>query len=423
MQVLEKRQSEHTEKTICFIKPPYNAFMEELDPPFALMYLAAVAEKCGWQAEILDMKSLNDNIPEANIYGVTSSSPQWPDTVKLSEILSDKFSVVGGNHISALPSDVKKTQFDIAVVGEGEIALEKILHENLATHKHSIIFGRPVENIDNIPFPARHLVDWNKYKRGIYWGKTLLEKAVSIISSRGCPFSCVYCGSKVVFGRHTRFRSIENVVAEVKQVIETMGYRGFNWHDDTFCLNKKRVIDLCGEFEKLDIVWRCLSRVDTVDEEVLGAMQKSGCKELILGVESGSQKILNNLRKGTTVEQNLKAMSLVKENGIQLKVGIIIGSPGETWETVKETEELLKACPPDFWNVSCFTPFPGAYVWDHSEELGIKILTRKLSDYAMVGVGYKGNVVVKTEEMKKEDIEQARDRLIDLLLDISGANY
>jgi len=83
----------------------------------------------------------------------------------------------------------------------------------------------------------------------------------------------------------------------------------------------------------------------------------------------------------------------------------------------------LKACPPDFWNVSCFTPFPGSFAWSHPDELKIKILTRKLSDYAMVGKEFKGNVVVETEEMKKEDIEQARDRLIDLLLDISGENY
>jgi len=308
------------------------------------------------------------------------------------------------------------TRFNLAVLGEGEITLKDILNDPTALDGTRIMRGEHIKDLDTIPFPARHLVDWSKYKRGIYWGEELLEPAVSIISSRGCPFNCCYCGSHVVFGRGTRFRSVRNVVAEIEHIIETMGYRGMNFHDDTFCLNRKRVFELSSEFAKLNIVWRCLSRVDTVDEEMLLAMQKAGCKELILGVESGSQKVLNRLQKGTTVEQNLKAMKLTKKAGIQLKVGIIVGSPGETWETVEETKKLLKECPPDFWNVSVLTPFPGSAIWKYPEQYGIRILTRDLSQYAMVGKEYKGTVVVETEEMSKEDIEHARDELIDLCL-------
>ena len=129
---------------------------------------------------------------------------------------------------------------------------------------------------------------------------------------------------------------------------------------------------------------------------------------------SGSQKILNMLRKGTTVELNLKAMKMVKEF-MQLKVGVIVGSPGETWETVRETEKLLKECPPDFWNVSTFMPLPGCDSWNNPEKFGLKILTRDLGQYHMIGKDLKGNVVVETEEMSKTDIEQARDELIDML--------
>jgi len=160
-----------------------------------------------------------------------------------------------------------------------------------------------------------------------------------------------------------------------------------------------------------------LSRVDTVHPELLNLMGLAGCKEIILGVESGSQSILNRLRKGTKVKQNVKAMRMVKDNPlIQLKVGIIVGSPGETWQTVRETEEMLKECPPDFWNVSVFSPYPGSYAWKYPEKLGIKILTRDLREYRQVGKEFKGNVVVETEEMNKQDIERARDELIDLCL-------
>jgi len=406
---------------ICFIEPPYDPIMKELDPPFPLMYLSAIAEENGWEAEILHMHTLSDSIPEADIYGVTSSSPQWPDTIKLGERLEkefpEKLKILGGSHISAEENDFYRSRFDAAVIREGEKALKKILSK--PSSAGGLIYGEPVKDLDSIPFPARHLVDWSRYHRGIFWGKQLLESAVSIISSRGCPFHCVFCSSHCVFGRHVRFRTTTNVVQEIKHVISEMGYRGFNFHDDTFCLVRRRVLELCREFGKLNIVWRCLTRADTLDEKLLLAMCSAGCKELILGMESGSQKILNNLQKGTTVAQNRNAMFLVKKSTIQLKVGVIVGSPGETWETVEATKKLLCECPPDFWNVSVFTPLPGSFAWKYPEKLNIRILTRNLGEYRLVGKNYRGNVVVETDKMNKEDIEHARDEMIDLLLDIS----
>jgi len=416
---------------ICLISPPYGWFKSELDPPFSLMYLAAVAEKAGWQAEILDMSNLNMTIPDADIYGVTSSSPQWNETLELSRRLKqehpESLCIVGGNHISAEPQDAKSSKFDAVILREGELPLKMILADHQkykdAPSKPLYLQGEPAP-IDSIPFPARHLVDWKRYKRGIFWRDKKLASAVGIVTSRGCVHNCVFCGSCVVFGHRTRFRSIPNVVAEMRQIIETMNYHGFNFYDDTFALSRKRVIELCAEFKKLNIVWRCLSRADTVDSELLKVMNESGCKELILGVESGSQKILNNLRKGTTVQQNLKAMKLTKEANIQVKVGIIVGNPGETWESVRETEELLKKCPPDYWVVSTFTPLPGSEVWTHPERFDIKILSRDFTKYAMVGSDLKGKVVVETQAMSKTDIEQARDELIELLSEISPVgNY
>jgi anaerobic magnesium-protoporphyrin IX monomethyl ester cyclase len=411
---------------IVFINPPYTGFMEPLDAPFNLMYLAAVAEGNGWQAEIVDMKTLEDPIPEAEAYGVTATSPQWPDAVLLSEQLEKEFpdslTIAGGNHVSGDPSSISDSRFDLVIMGEGELSLgialknlgkKKKLLKNI-NMKRVAVKGVPIHDLDTIPFPARHLVDWSRYKRGIYVGKEKIDDAVSIISSRGCPYNCIFCGSHVVFGHRTRFRSVKNVIAEMRKVIREMDYWGFNFHDDTFCLNKRRVFRLCKEMKKLDITWRCLSRVDTADQKMFKAMAESGCQEVILGVESGSQKILDKLNKGTTVEQNIRAMNMVKEAGIQLKVGIIVGSPGETWETVKETMFLLDKCPPDFWNVSCFTPFPGCAAWENPEKYGIKILTKDLRQYAMVGDEYKGNVVCETEEMSKADIEHARDELIEL---------
>ncbi len=415
-----------TKQKICCIEPPYGWFAEQLDPPFSLMYLAAVAEKLGWQASIVDMQNLETPLPDADVYAVTATSPQWQTTLKLAEKLAREhpysLKIVGGNHVSALPLDAEASKFDLCVLGEGEKALEAILSNprKWKSQHTQFMHGESVQNLDLIPFPARHLIDWSQYKRGIFWGKKMLEPAVGIVQSRGCYQNCVFCGSHTVFGRQIRFRSVSNVVAEMKQVIAEMGYHGFNFHDDNFCVNRSRTIELCSEFGKLNVVWRCLTRVNTVNEEVLGTMKDSGCKEIIYGIESGSQKILDNLHKGTTVKQNLDAMKLTKKMGIQAKAGIIVGSPGETWETVEETKKLLRECPPDYWNISVFSPYPGTEIWKNPEKFGVKILTRNVSDYAMVGKKYRGNVVMETEKMKKADIEQARDELIDLCLSLGG---
>jgi len=406
---------------ICFIEPPIGFLKDQLDPPFPLMYLAAVAENQRWKAEIIHMETLEDKLPYADIYAVTSSSPQWITTLKLSERLAkefpDKWKICGGSHISACPNDFYNSKFDAVVIGEGEIALEKILKNPNMLDNHKIIKGESIKNIDEILFPARHLITWTRYKRGIMAGEELLTPAVSIITGRGCPGRCIFCSSHCVFGRRVRHRSVENVITEIKHVINTLGYRGFNFHDDTFCINRPRILKMCEEFKKLNIMWRCLTRADTVDEYLISTMKDSGCKEIIIGMESGSQKILDTIRKGITVEQNLKAMKIIKKF-MQLKVGIIIGSPGETWKTVEETKNILKQCPPDFWNVSVFTPFPGSDAWNNPEEFGLKILTRDLSQYQMIGKNLKGNVVIETEEMTKLDIEQARDELIEFLNDI-----
>ncbi len=417
-----------SDKKICLIEPPISFLRELEEPPFPLMYLAAIAEQSGWQAEIIHMRHLKDKLPDADVYGVTSSSPQFPDTILLSlrlmQEFPDKLRILGGAHISACPDDHYKTAFDASVVGEGEWALTAILRELKYFRKGGgrILQGQPVQNLDLVPFPARHLINWSDYTLAIHRGKKSLGPAVSIITSRGCPYNCIFCGSHCVFGRQVRFRSVENVVAEIREVIDTLGYHGFVFRDDTFCVNQKRVLALCREFINLDIVWRCLTRVDTVNREVLAAMRDGGCQEVILGIESGDQGVLNNLRKGVTVEQNRTAMKLVKEF-MQLKVGLIVGSPGETWDTVKATENLVRECPPDFWNVSTFTPLPGSDAWNTPEKFGLKIITRDLRRYRMMGKDMKGNVVVETKEMSKSDLEQARDYLIDVCTSVSGRKY
>lgn len=149
-----------------------------------------------------------------------------------------------------------------------------------------------------------------------------------------------------------------------------------------------------------------------MNEAVLAAMKDSGCYEVVYGIESGSQKVLDALGKGTTVEQNARAIDLTKKAGIKVKTAVIVGSPGETWETIEQTVKLITEHRPDKAIVCAFTPYPGSPAWDDPEKFKLKILSRDVSTYQVVGPDMCGRVMVETEQMKKEDLEKAHDYVL-----------
>jgi len=204
-----------------------------------------------------------------------------------------------------------------------------------------------------------------------------------------------------------RFRSAENIVGEVEECIEKYDIRAFSIRDDTFTWRRRRLFEILDGFKNLDIFWRCLTRVDQVDREILTAMRDAGCVQIVYGLESGNQQILDNMGKGTTVEQNFEAVRLTIESGIKAKAAVIVGSPGETWETVQDTVDMVEKIMPDEAILCIFTPYPGSPVWDDPESFGMKILTRDVSQYAAVGPNMTGNVVIETEEMTAQDITEA----------------
>ncbi|GAH69502.1 unnamed protein product [marine sediment metagenome] len=149
-----------------------------------------------------------------------------------------------------------------------------------------------------------------------------------------------------------------------------------------------------------------------MDKEILEAMRDAGCVQIVYGLESGNQRILDNLCKGTTVDQNFEAIRLTMEAGIKAKAAVIVGSPGETWETVQDTVNMIEAIMPDEAILCIFTPYPGSAVWDDPDAFGMKILTRDVSEYAAVGPSMTGNVVIETESMSAQDITSAHQMVL-----------
>ena len=395
---------------IVLIKPPDPVVADACwDEPLGLLYLGAVLEENGVEAEVVDLNFYNDfkvlENSDADFYGLYCSSPLIKSALAVNSFLKETHPyavrMVGGPHATCVPSDLVE-HFDKVIIGEGEKAIIEVLEGKFVG---KLAQSSPIEDLDIIPYPARHLVPIKSYHRRV--GGRI---STGLITARGCPHSCAFCSK--VWGKNVRFRSPENIIGEVEECITRYGIMAFSIRDDTFTLNRKRLFKILDGFKKLDIIWRCLTRVDQVDKETLMAMKGAGCGQIVYGLENGSQQILDNLGKGTTVEQNIEAISLTKEAGIEAKAAVIVGSPGETWETVQSTIDMIEETMPDEVIVCIFTPYPGSPVWEDPERFGMKILTRDVSEYAAVGPDMTGNVVVETEEMSAKDIAEAHQMVL-----------
>ncbi|MHA1336653.1 MAG: B12-binding domain-containing radical SAM protein [Promethearchaeota archaeon] len=367
-------------------------------PPLGLGYIASVLEHEGHNVLIIDnnvlklpwfkiVKKLKKFKPQ--LVGFSILTHVFPYTVKMIKYIKKKINsidiLVGGLHIGLYPDHILKIQeIDYAIVGEGEITIKEFIQiyekykngeiENIDEEfrkvkglifrdkNNKIIINPPrelISDLDNIPFPARHLFPLNKYKT-FFMDKN--KKATSIITARGCPFQCNYCAEK--FSKY-RLRSVNNVLNELEEIYFKYNIRDIYFNDGTFTVNKKRTIAICkGIMERgLKITFNIRTRVDCVDEEIIKYLAAAGCNRINFGFESGDEKILKNLNKNTKISQMVKAVSLAKKYGIKIFGFFMIGCPGETKETIKKTISTAISLDPDFVQFSRLNPFSGSQLY------------------------------------------------------------
>jgi len=297
----------------------------------------------------------------------------------------DALVVAGGPHISAMPerSLQEFEGFDVAAFGEGEETLLELCQrasEGAKPNLHGVRGvayrsgsetvteeSRPLINdLDKLPFPARHLLNLDLYRAGPTPGVADSAcRSTVLFTSRGCTEDCTFCASKITFSRRLRFRSSEHVLAEVKQCIEKFGFDHYTIDDDTFTLNRKRLKKMLDGFAALGISWDCDTRVNAVDQDMLAKMKAAGCKKVAFGIESGSDRIRNLIKKRITEEQIITAFDAAKRAGLATEAFFIIGShPSETLDEVQMTLKLAKRVAPDFIVVNVVTPFPGTELYD-----------------------------------------------------------
>jgi len=222
-----------------------------------------------------------------------------------------------------------------------------------------------------------------------------------MLTSRGCPFGCSFCASSRLFGKFWRGRSAGNVLEEIRMIRDEYKIRNIEFIDDTFTLDKRRVEEICDGIirERLDVSWGASSRVDGITERLAEKMKKAGCWIIYLGIESGCQKILDEIGKRITLDQVRKAVNAIKKAGIQVLGSFIIGFPGETVEMIEKTIRFAKRLNLDWAQFSILTPYPGTPLFEYAVKNNL-LLTRDWSKYTAT------QPIIKLKDVTEEQLKR-----------------
>lgn len=358
---------------ISLVFPPSIYQTKQTMPPLGIAWLAAVLRENGFKNVFLIDAVVNRYSNEKIIELLKK---QDPDIIGLSFGTQNRFYgfdsarlikknfpkvliVAGGPHPTLTANNTLQNipEIDIVVRGEGEYSfldlirtinkkedLRKVKGISFKNEQGKVIHNpnrEPIQDLDKLPLPARDLLPIDDYKQKI----PLSDKiCTSVITSRGCPYNCVYCSTSEQWGHKIRHRSAKNVVDEIEYLIKNYKLDGVGFFDDVFTMDKERVIEICKEIlrRKLNISWWCEVRANTIDKEIVQWMKRTGCEHVSLGIESGSNRILKNIKKAITVEQGIKAVKIIKKANIKLKVFFMHGLPGETYQDIKKTVFLSR---------------------------------------------------------------------------------
>ncbi len=375
---------------ISLIGPKWNQMVNSY-PPLGLAYLAAMAEQDGHEVRIHDFglyprRPVEEDVKEIvdykpDLVAFTSMTTSYHNVEQTAALVKEALGVpiiIGGPHATSLPEyTLQNPSFDFLAYGEGEYIWQDFLRACEAGDDRwdripglwykvdgQIVNGGsrpPIEDLDALPFPSRHLFDLEKYPLYAPDGRPM----ITMLTSRGCPYACSFCFKGIV-GRSYHQRSPENIVAELRQVMDRYGIRNFYFIDDLFTIDVRRLEAILDYFiaQNLDVRWRCLARVDRVTPALLKKMYRAGCRQIHYGIESGNPEILKATAKHINLDQVRQAVKWTEEAGICSKGYFILGLPGDTEETIEQTIEFAASLDLTEAMFSIATPFPGTRLWE-----------------------------------------------------------
>jgi magnesium-protoporphyrin IX monomethyl ester (oxidative) cyclase len=350
--------------------------------PLGIGFIAAFLERNGYEVKIIDnfvygsnyaferflfrrnfLKSLR--LFQPDFVGIYVDSVSFQKALELIKLIKDNSKTkiaCGGPHASEMPESFPK-EVDFIVQGEGEFAFLDILQNRISGQ---LVKCLRLDEIENLPMPAWHLYDLRRYslREEMYLPH---PPVFNMNTSRGCPFGCKFCSVPAVWGRQYRMFSASKIVNEIEFLVKEYKIKGIYFREDNFTVNKERVDEFCDLLLKrsLKIEWACETRVDTIDAELMGKMKQSGCQGFYVGVESGSQRILDNINKGITVEQIIKFFDSCHKTGIRTKSSFIFGTPQEEEKDRVQTEALINKIKADYVSRGVYVGIPKSEFYNY----------------------------------------------------------
>jgi len=418
---------------IYLINPPTDFLLDDrCNIPLGLLFIHSFLKDNNVNVQIIDLAGMPIEqwiIPkDGDIYGIASMTPQFEIACQIAKQIKTNTNLVvlGGVHGTCVPEEsIVGNDFDLVVQHEGEEALLELsqgiplnLIKGITYKYQGKIFSTdkrpPKKEIDEFSYPKIDSIDMESYHCGVFTtsdGDSI--KGIPIITARGCPHNCAFCCSPFVNQRKVRFHSI-NYIRNYLAYLKEKGYKDYYIVDDTILLNKKRLTEICLIFKENDSVWRAAIRGDAATQEKLDQLYAAGCRQVDLGVESGSQRILDLVRKGERVEDNGNAIEYAHKAGIKVRACIIVGLPTETQADVDLTKEFLRKYKPDSVTLATFIPFPGCDIQRNPKQYGYVIDPKApYSKYFFSGSSLQLSAVSSKE--RNAEIANFRQQLLDVI--------
>ena len=392
-------------------------------PNLGILYIASVLKMHGYEVKVIDMlvedftvKNFINEVKDFNpdVVGVSIFTEAFDNAVEIIKLIKKNCTnvkiVAGGPHVTFEVENTLKNVIDIDYIirYEGEFPFLLLLeHLNFPEEfpidkvkglvyrenesiKYNELHGY-IHNLDALPFASIGLIKVEKYK-----------EVFALITSRGCPGDCVYCCSKAMAGNRYRYRSAENVISEVYYLYGKTNQNLFEIYDDTFTVDKSRVERFCGLLKEINLplIWRCQSRADILSYELIDMLRESNCKYIHIGIESGSQIVLDNIGKKINLQNALEKIRYANKKGAYIFCSFIVGHHCDTKETIESTLKLIKELKAEGIDVgvAACTPYPGTYLNNNAEKLGLKIHAKKWREYQF------GNPIVSNSNVSLEEL-------------------
>jgi anaerobic magnesium-protoporphyrin IX monomethyl ester cyclase len=452
------------QRVVLVIPPSLFLLDERVFPSLGVLRVAAALEREGHPVEVLDLSGVRNyeeavyhralNGQEA-AWGITATTPQMPAVTKILKMIrhakKNAKVALGGPHPTLVSAAYKRemklqsfgraakswsklvSSFDVIVAGDGEDAIM----EALKFESHFIDADDPKgplfltkKRYEELPMPARHLIDLTTYRYTIEG-----HNSTSLISQLGCPFECGFCGGREsAMLRRIRTRSSKSVVDEIESLHKTYGHTGFMFYDDELNVNRKLMVEMMDSITDLqsrigvEFRLRGFVKSELFNDEQAAAMKRAGFRWILTGFEAGHPRILENIKKKATRDENTRCVEIAKRHGLKVKALMSVGHPGESEETVEATKQWLLETQPEDFDCTVITTYPGTPYYDHAElsedgfwtytvpENGDRLHAQEL-DYDEVSDYYKGDpdggyrAYVHTDFLTSERLVELRDGL------------